>query len=160
MISSDPVVLPDRILGFAFASPLPNTFPNGSHQEPAYCPRTAYLNFFTKSADSMKGVGSCLLDKLLDVLDKFYFPRGGYNVKGDEVNGVGIKIMRIKDLYIRFLHADDRKLPWITRWLQSEYVGFKKINLVEDVGTKNGQGIHEAIFHRETGEPFAAWELQ
>lgn len=125
----DDFTLPDTIVGYAFAEDYMN-----SHSMYRF---TAKLEFYTRGTEYMNGVASCLLDKIVGLLDCTYQERGGYEVAGDDVGGLDA-IRIIKNLVINMSYDKPEKLEWVSRWL-AEWMKFRAVGFLENIGTKNGK---------------------
>ncbi|KAK4505616.1 hypothetical protein PRZ48_003579 [Zasmidium cellare] len=134
------ITLSDTVLGFAYAEDYSD--PKGMYRY------TAQVEVYTDRKHYLKGVASCLMDKMLAMLDPDYLERGGYDVRGDELEGKEPKRL-IKNILIHCPFEKPERLQWITRWLSS--MKFEKAGQLNGIGTKLGRAVGLAIFQRETG---------
>lgn len=125
----DDVQLPDTIVGFAFADDYGSS--RGMYQF------TAKLEFYTKETDYMNGVGSCLVDRMVLLLDATYQERGGHEIKGDDIDGVD-HVRILKNLIIELPFEKPERLEWMGKWLEESFK-FREVGLLEKIGTKNGK---------------------
>ena len=84
---AEEITLPDKVIGFAHADDF--------HDMKGMYRFTAELEVYVSNMYYMKGVASCLLDKLLGLLDPGYLERGGYDTKGGDIAGAGAGAKRI-----------------------------------------------------------------
>lgn len=125
----DDVQLPDTIVGFAFAD---------DYMDSRSMYRfTAELEFYTRDTEYMNGVASCLLDKLMGLLDCTYQERGGYEATGDDIDGL-TAIRIIKNVVINMPYDKPEKLEWVGKWLE-EWLKFREVGVLENIGTKDGK---------------------
>ncbi|KAK4631157.1 hypothetical protein CLAFUW4_02959 [Fulvia fulva] len=140
------LVLPDKVIGFAFA----NDYKKSS--ESMYC-YAASLSIFVHVDHHGKGVGSCLMDKMLALLDPGHIERGGYNIEGEELEALGPPARVLKSILIEFSHEQTtqgtKRLAWTDRWLAT--LGFWQQGLLSEIGSKLTHAVDLAIFHRRTG---------
>lgn len=123
----DPIILPDRIVGFAYAA---------DHLDPTGMYRfTADLAAYVDSAHYMKGIAACLFDKLLGLLDCSHLERGGYGADGLDGDGVS---RVISNLLITVPYDKDERLEWKSRFLVRD-LGFEQVAKMMGVGNKLGQ---------------------
>lgn len=124
----DDIQLPDTIVGFAFAEDY--------HSMNSVYRFTAEIQFYTKNSDYMNGIASCLLDKLIGLLDPTYQERGGYAIAGNDIDGLDhVRIM--KNLIINLPFDKPEKMEWVTNWLE-RWMKFDRVGLLPNIGTKNG----------------------
>lgn len=138
-------VLPDRIVGFAHADDYNDML--------SMYRFTAEIEVFTHKEFLMKGIAKCLLDKLIGLLDPGYVERGGFEVVGDDLIGIGPSRL-IKMIVCNFPYDAKKpeKVEWVGRWLCSpEWLGFKEVGNLEGVGNKEGKVVNLAIFQKTTG---------
>ena len=86
----------------------------------------------------MKGIASCLLDKLLALLDPDYVERGGFDTVGDDLDPVSPSRI-IKTLIMNYAYDSERtdKLDWVTRWLCK--LDFEQTGNLLGIGNKLGR---------------------
>ncbi|KAF2162185.1 hypothetical protein M409DRAFT_27563 [Zasmidium cellare ATCC 36951] len=136
----DDIVLPDTVLGFAYADDYNDM--KGMYRY------TAQIEVYTDNRHYLKGIASCLMDKMLAMLDPDYLERGGYEVRGDELEGKEPKRL-IKNILIHCPFEKPERLEWMTRWMSS--MNFAKVGHLDGIGTKLGRAVGLAIFQRGTG---------
>lgn len=125
----DDVQLPDTIVGFAFADDYSSS--SGMYRF------TAEFQFYTREGEYMNGVASCLMDRMLLLLDMTYQDRGGYEALGDDIDGLGT-FRIIKNIIINLPFEKPERLEWMGRWLEGS-LKFKEVGMLENIGTKNGK---------------------
>lgn len=141
----DTIILPDKVIGFAYAECVGD---NNNHQNDMLR-FTAEMAVYVHQDHLMKGVGNCLVDKMLSILDPEYIDRGGYEVADEDLEVMKRKPC-IKNILLHFYHNHPARLEWVSRWLTAR-LGFKKCGYLEGIGSKLGKEVHLAIFQRSTG---------
>lgn len=126
--NTEDIVLADKILGFAYV--------NDWYDLKSIYRFTLDLELFVHQEYYNKGIGSCLLDKMLGLLDPFYLERGGYDTQGEELDGVGPSRV-CKQIMIHYRYEADKKdkLRRVAGWLE-QWPAFKKVGDLEGVGYK------------------------
>ena len=156
------IILPDKVLGFAFADDYNDML--GMYRF------TVEVEIFVHNGHYMKGIGKCLLDKMVGMLDPMYIERGGYDVEGEELEGIGSSRV-VQNVIINIPYETEKpvRLEWIGKWL-TNWIGFAQVADLPKVGLKDGKlrvlpfcaqslllsltntrSINLAIFHRSTG---------
>ena len=97
----------------------------------------ADVEVYIDSSYYMKGVAKCLFDKLLGLLDPCYPERGGYAIEGEELEGIGASRV-ISNLILTVPYDAPERIEWKGRFL-TQWLGFKKVGTLEDLGNKLGQ---------------------
>ncbi|KXT14017.1 hypothetical protein AC579_10036 [Pseudocercospora musae] len=139
------IILPDKIVGFAFANDLYG--PQGNLFR-----YTVEVEVYVHKDALMRGVAKCLMDKTLALLDPDYLERGGYGVADEDLEfGAARPSRLVNNILINFYHESSRpqKLEWVSRFLK-DFAGFERVGYMLDVGSKNVPVSH-AIFQRATG---------
>lgn len=77
------------------------------------------LEIFVKQSSIQKGVGRCLMDKLMLVLDQHYVDRGGYEFVGNDVEygSGGKRVIGSVVVNITYDASDNKRLVWLQNWL-------------------------------------------
>jgi hypothetical protein len=84
----------------------------------------------------VKNIGSCLVDKMMGLLDPSFIERGGYETIGDELDGIGpMKV--VSNVMIRYSYEaqSTEKLTWVSEWLNRRF-GFEKVADLQGVAQK------------------------
>ena len=102
-------------MGPETATPSPS--PTKSSASPARNTITTQLQVFVHRDYLMKGVGSCLMDKMLALLDPTHVGRGRYEVVGAAMDGMGAK-RRVRNLILDFPFDRPQTLEWFGRWMR------------------------------------------
>jgi hypothetical protein len=123
------IVLPDVVIGFAFADDFNDL--KGMYRF------TAEMEVYVHTDYYMKGVGKCLLDKLMGLLDSHYLERGGYEVVGEDMDGTG-QARVVKNIVVHLSYDKPEKLEWIGKWLEG-WLQFRRVGVLDGIGTKNGK---------------------
>ena len=127
----EPIVLPDEVIGFAFADDYNDML--------SMYRFTAEIEVWVHEDHYMKGIGTCLLDKLMAMLDPEYLERGGYDTEGEELEGVGpMRIIQIIMINLPYESDKPARLEWVGKWLTS-WLGFEQEANMRHVGMKNGK---------------------
>ncbi|KAF2492174.1 hypothetical protein BU16DRAFT_491596 [Lophium mytilinum] len=135
--------LPERIVGFANAD---------DYCHPGSMYRfTVEMELYVHPEYSHKGVGSCLLDKLLDLLDNGYRARGGYDwYAKPDYRSDGQRVVKTVNVQVPYDHNNTYVIEWIKAWLKA--FGFKAAGDMYRMGYKNNTVINVAIFQFATSE--------
>ena len=124
------IILPDVVVGFAISDDFNDL--QGTYRF------TAEVEIYVDSKHYMKGIGKCLADKMLGMLDpKGWTEHGGYETYGEELEGIGHSRL-IKNIIVNLPHDRPEHLEWKGRWLEG-WLGFKRVGLLNGIGTKNGR---------------------
>ncbi|KAI9831046.1 MAG: hypothetical protein M1819_005284 [Sarea resinae] len=99
------------------------------------------------------GVGKCLLDKLMSLLDSAHLERGGYDWVCNDVNGEygpgGTRVIGTVICSIAHLGKDKTEIDWIKKWL--ERWEFVQVGTLTRVGWKFDSPVDVAILQLTTG---------
>ncbi|PLB48156.1 hypothetical protein P170DRAFT_497262 [Aspergillus steynii IBT 23096] len=109
---------PENILGYALAKDSVGIETSGRF--------TAELHVFVKTGFKRQGIGRCLIDKLLEVCDPTYIPKGGYFFKAtfDEQPRFGAGgPRRLARLFFAVGYQSERshEARWLMEWLFDKY---------------------------------------
>ncbi|EMC92286.1 hypothetical protein BAUCODRAFT_38316 [Baudoinia panamericana UAMH 10762] len=137
--------LPDRIVGFATADDF--------HDMMGMYRFTCEIEVYVAKDRTMQGIAKCLCDKMLAMLDPDYLERGGYDIQGDDLEGVGPSRV-MQNIIVHVPYEKPERLEWMSRWLYS--MDFEQEGNLSDVGNKVGMSISLAMFRRKTGAVFDA----
>lgn len=96
---------------------------------------TAEMEVYTDSSHYMKNIGKCLVDKLMGLLDPDYIERAGYDIEGEEVDGIGAQRV-IENVIVNLPYHRPEHLEWMSRWL-TEWLGFQRTGHLVGVGKKD-----------------------
>lgn len=117
----------DRIIGFAYSDDF-----NDSSSMYRFI---AEIEIYTHPGYTRKGVASCLLDKLVAILDPYWICRGGYEVRDDEI---GETTRNVSGLWINFPYVPEaEEKQWVGKWLES--CGFEQTGDHKQVAFKVGK---------------------
>jgi L-amino acid N-acyltransferase YncA len=125
----EPITLPEKVIGFGFADDYNDML--GMYRF------TAELEIYIHHDNYLKGLGKCLMDKLLGLLDPEYIEHGGYDIEGDEAEGIGARRMT-KNIIVNLPYEKPEVLEWKARWL-TDWCGFGQVGNLEGVGCKDGK---------------------
>lgn len=119
---------PDRILGFACA--------NDYFDVKGVWRFTATVEIYVGINTCAKGIGSCLLDKMMGLLDLTYVERRGYETVGEELDGAGAA-RNLTTLLVQYLYdpRQPERMEWVSKWLQRK-AGFEKAADLKGVAHK------------------------
>jgi L-amino acid N-acyltransferase YncA len=123
------MVMSDRIVGFAFAADWVN-------EEQSIYRSTVRMEVFVDMEHYMKNIGSCLVDKMMGLLDPSFMGRGGYETVGEELDGIGPSKV-VSNVMIRYSYEaqNTAKLAWVSGWLNRRF-GFEKVADLQGVAQK------------------------
>lgn len=121
----------ETILGFALANEFTGKISSGCY--------TARLQVFVRDDSKRKGIGRCLMDKILEVCDVTFHPKGGYYFEKTPETGMGYhpggdrKLARLI-FTITYPDNDRDSYEWILDWLKK--YGFEEQGLLKGVAMK------------------------
>jgi L-amino acid N-acyltransferase YncA len=123
------MVMSDRIVGFAFAADWVN-------EEQSIYRATVQMEVLVDMEHYMKNIGSCLVDKMVGLLDPTFMERGGYETVGEELDGIGPSKV-VSNVMIRYSYEaqSTEKLAWVSGWLNRRF-GFEKVADLQGVAQK------------------------
>lgn len=130
----------DRIIGFAYSD---------DFNDPAAMYRfVAEVEVYVHPEFSQKGIASCLMDRLICLLDSAYSARGGYDIRDEHL---GLDPTRwITCLWINFPHVpEENDEEWMTKWLTS--FGFEQTGNHKKIAFKHGKLANLNVYTRYTG---------
>ncbi|KAK2867810.1 hypothetical protein FQN49_003451 [Arthroderma sp. PD_2] len=123
---------------------------------------TCEIELFVHPKRLRMGVGSCLLDKMIEICDPKYSPRGGYifdcAVHNRDVYTMGLAhpVMRL----IAIIHHSDEEAPryaWMQRWLSKEF-NFQEQGFLRGIGVNRKVLINDGYMVYNTGMAIPASE--
>lgn len=138
------IVVPDTILGFAYARKYDHAW-----SEQTQWRFTVETMLYTHPHHVRHGIGACLMDKLLAMLDADYLERGGFDIDGVELVGCSPE-HTISNVMMQAPCADIEKLSWLWRWLEKWY-GFKKVGELSNIGVKLQENVSLVLLQHVTG---------
>ncbi|KAF2793707.1 hypothetical protein K505DRAFT_375151 [Melanomma pulvis-pyrius CBS 109.77] len=99
-----------------------------------------------------QGIGKCLLDKMLELVDNGYRSRGGYewSCQGDYLKNGSTRV--VKSVNVIFPHENGvtSEVDWVAAFLKS--FEFRKSGHLHNMGYKNGKVVDTTIFQHFTAE--------
>ena len=124
----------ERIYGFAFATP------TGASTFKRY---SAELQVFVHPVIRRFGTAKCLIDKMLEICDPKYEPKGGYFLdccpnKRDLYCGRYARYVTSLSYNVRFTDADSKEYDAYKLWLKKAY-GFEESGVLKNTATKEGK---------------------
>lgn len=101
---------------------------------------TAGLEIFVRPEFKHRGIGKCLMDKLLEVCDRTYNPLGGYFFDADFEDRTGYysggrRRLACLMFAISYPYEDRKQYKWIHEWLEKNY-GFEQQGLLRGTRIK------------------------
>lgn len=130
----------DRIIGFAYSDDFNDAA--GMYRF------LAEIEVFTHPGYTRKGVASCLLDKLVAILDPYWICRGGYEIRDEELGSDASRT--VSALWINFPYVpEEEEKVWAGKWLES--CGFEQTGDHKKVAFKVGKCANLAVYTRATG---------
>ena len=120
--------LPEMVIGFAYADDYNDML--GMYRFTVEAEVWVHKDYY------MKGIGKCLVDKLMGMLDADYIERGGYDIDDEELEGRAPS-RTIQNIIINLSYDADRpaRLEWVGNWL-TNWIGFKQSGDLKGVGFK------------------------
>ncbi|EAW22362.1 GNAT family N-acetyltransferase [Aspergillus fischeri NRRL 181] len=109
---------PEKILGYALARDSLGLQTTGRY--------TAELEIFIKPDHKRRGIGKCLLDKLIEVCDATYVPKRGffYDAGCDDKTGLypgGSRTLKRLVFTISYSVPERSQIKWLIDWLERDY---------------------------------------
>ncbi|GIC91621.1 GNAT family N-acetyltransferase [Aspergillus udagawae] len=109
---------PERILGYALATDSLGLQTTGRY--------TVELEIFIKPDHKRRGIGKCLLDKLIEVCDATYVPKRGffYDAGCDDKTGLypgGSRSLKRLAFTISYSVSERSQIKWLIDWLERDY---------------------------------------
>lgn len=115
-----------EIIGFAFADDY-----CGYHSMYRYA---VEIEIYVKPRFYRKGVGRCMLDKIVSVLDSLYLDRGGYDFLTEDPSYCSGGARVIGSIIINAPYADSTRKDWLISWLKQ--FDFEQCGDYADIGIK------------------------
>jgi L-amino acid N-acyltransferase YncA len=109
---------PEKILGYALARDSLGLQTTGRY--------TAELEIYIKPDHKRRGIGKCLLDKLIEVCDATYVPKRGffYDAGCDDKTGIypgGSRTLKRLVFTISYSVPERSQIKWLIDWLERDY---------------------------------------
>lgn len=111
------------------------------------------LEMFVHPGFVAKGVGKCLVDRLLEMVDTSYCARGGYEYVNHLETGES-RVVKTILLQVHHEHGSDVEANGRDRWF-AEY-GFLRTACLPQLGFKLGKAVDVSVFVRHTSEEIDA----
>jgi L-amino acid N-acyltransferase YncA len=120
--------IPEKIVGLAYADDF--CHPGSMYRY------TVELDIFVHPDYCNKGIGSCLMDKMLNLMDIEYQARAGYEwtAKADVSGSVGSRVVKTVICQVPYDAGDGTDILWTTKFLRR--FGFKKAGDIQCMGFK------------------------
>ncbi|OCL09754.1 hypothetical protein AOQ84DRAFT_403705 [Glonium stellatum] len=136
--------IPEKIIGVAYADEFCDSDSMFRY--------TAELTILVDPECCHKGIGSCLMDKILNIMDTGYQARTGYEwiVKAGESTSIGNRVVKTVLCQVPYDAGDGTEITWTTKFLQS--FNFRKAGDIQFMGFKRDRTINMATFQYVTGE--------
>ncbi len=133
----------EKVVGFAFA--------DDYHDSAGMYRYTLEFEMYVHKPYQRLGIGSCLMDRLMYVLDPEYMLRTGYRFHstGPKYESGGVRVAGALLCHVPYESTDTERLTWLTRWLGQH--DFKKVGDYPEIGHKLGKAVNLAVFYRKTG---------
>lgn len=111
---------------------------------------TVEVELFVDPAFVRYGVGRCLLDKIIHVLDSGYNACGGYEFITDSMgySAGGRRSVACIIIHVPYSRQTTKELEWTKEWLEG--FGFEQSGDLKDIGRKQSQAVSLATFSRQT----------
>ncbi|RLL99661.1 hypothetical protein CFD26_107287 [Aspergillus turcosus] len=109
---------PEKILGYAMATDSLGVQTTGRY--------TVELEIFIKPDQKRRGIGKCLLDKLIEVCDATYVPKRAffYDAGCDDKTGLypgGARTLKRLVFTISYSVSERSQIKWLIDWLERDY---------------------------------------
>ncbi|KAE8380645.1 hypothetical protein BDV26DRAFT_279405 [Aspergillus bertholletiae] len=138
---------PEKILGYALATDYLGRKTSGRF--------TADLELFVKPGHTRKGIGKCLMDKLLEVCDPTYIPKRGYFFDCNTEDRAGYWAggqRRLGRLIFAVSYPSDKRSTycWVEDWLKRQY-DFKEQGRLKGARVKFNHFLNVTYLVRNVG---------
>ncbi|KZF24120.1 hypothetical protein L228DRAFT_266484 [Xylona heveae TC161] len=133
----------ENILGFGFADDY-----NSLRSSYRY---TVELELYVRPEHRQLGIGRCLMDKLMGLLDPIYVEREGYDFvfEGGEYGPGGARVIGKVLCMIAYDGNDRTQLDWLKKWL--EQWEFAQVGDLLGIGWKFDKSVNVACLQMTTG---------
>lgn len=128
-------VVSEPICGFTYANDV-----NGQHHSFVY---TAEIYVYASHDHPHVGIGRCLFDRMMDLLDLNYVPKGGCEWRGQQLlTRREIKKIQVNIPYWDKVEADNESLQWRGNWLTGQgasdrhFMKFEYQGTMKEIGWK------------------------
>lgn len=117
---------------------------------------TFQMELFVHPGFVCKGIGKCLMDRLLEIVDTSYRVRGGYEyINNYEYLKTGpSRVVKTILLNVHHEHGEDAEREWQGRFLTE--CKFTRVGRLPKVGYKLGKEVDVAIYAHHTKEDINA----
>ncbi|KAK3627017.1 hypothetical protein LTR56_019448 [Elasticomyces elasticus] len=134
------LILPDKVVGYLLTRDF--------HDKLSLYRFACEVEVYIDKAKYMKGIARCLLDKFLGLLDERYVERGGFDLQGQELEGMQIP-RKMESIIVRVPYEKPERLEWTGRFLRS--MDFEQVGDLPEIGHRDGKSVSLAMFIRKTG---------
>ncbi|EAW07330.1 GNAT family N-acetyltransferase [Aspergillus clavatus NRRL 1] len=137
----------EKILGYAMAT---ESLGHGAAGQ-----FTAELEVFIKPDQKRRGIGKCLLDKLIEACDATYIPKRGYlcDASCEDRTGLyagGSRTIKRLVFAIAYSKSDVLHVKWLLDWLEREYE-FEEQGVLKGARVKSGKFLDVSYLVRRVG---------
>lgn len=139
----------EHIVGFSFADDFNDR--GGMYRY------TVELEMYVKPTYLRNGIGRCLMDRMMLILDEQYLDRAGYEFIGSntEYSSGGRRNIGNIVIHVPYDAKDDSTLCWVRKWL--EQWDFMQSGEYREIGLKKRLVVSLAILTRKTGTHIDPW---
>ncbi|KAK5705892.1 hypothetical protein LTR17_021267 [Elasticomyces elasticus] len=139
-VEEEDLILPDKVVGYLLTRDF--------HDKLSLYRHACEVEVYIDKAKYMKGIARCLLDKLMGLLDERYVERGGFDLQGQELEGMQIP-RKMESIIVRVPYEKPERLEWTGRFLCS--MDFEQVGDLPEIGHRDGKSVSLAMFIRKTG---------
>ncbi|KAM0713792.1 hypothetical protein Q7P37_010754 [Cladosporium fusiforme] len=150
------IITPDKVVGFAratlwYGDASHNLYNASGNVSDTIFNSTVRMEVLVHAEHYSKNIGSCLADKMMGLLDQSFSARGGYDIMGDELEGIGrSRVVSNVLVHMPYHPQKVEKLTWVSRWLKKRF-DFKEDARMTGVAHKFDEKLDLLILKKSTG---------
>jgi hypothetical protein len=119
---------------------------------------TATMEVYVHYQYYMKHVASCLIDKVLAMIDPAYIERGDYELEDEDLDGAAPPTRAVQSIVMTFHYWTAERYAWVTRWLNT--AGFREVSHSKGICVKLERSINKVVFERTSGVVLESADLE
>ncbi|KAF1820010.1 uncharacterized protein K489DRAFT_383561 [Dissoconium aciculare CBS 342.82] len=139
--------MPDVILGFADVQKYDQKYTSSQFAS------TVGIQVFTHRGHLRQGIATCLLDKLISILDADYLEQYSNRYIVHDAELIARAPPRpITNILMHVPYHRYDEMTWLWQWLNNQF-GFRECGNLQEIGCKSDKPVSLAIFQRRTSRP-------